>query len=155
MDDRSLIMAVASYASNGAAERDFLDVCGVRGASVGEVAAAVVEKGPDGSLRMDRHRFTASDPAQGAQLLGAALVVLAAPLGLRFLSSVILTQETWVAVTHVAAHFWQNVPRSQLHRMGDLLEARQAGIVVAAVDHTKQEVGELLASATACIVSAG
>ncbi len=39
--------------------------------------------------------------------------------------------------------------------MGDLLEARQAGIVVVSVDQTRQEVGRLLANATARIVSAG
>ena len=39
--------------------------------------------------------------------------------------------------------------------MGDLLEARQAGIVVVSVDQTTQEVGRLLGNATARIVSAG
>ncbi len=104
---------------------------------------------------MDRHHSAAPDSSWGGHLLGAALIVLAAPLGLRFLSSVIVNRESWVAVAHIAAHFWQNVPRSELHRMGDLLEARQAGIVVVSVDQTTQEVGRLLGNATARIVSAG
>ena len=148
MDDHCLIMAVASYASKSAAERDFGDV-------LDQVTAAIVEKGADGSLTMDRHHSAAPDSSWGGHLLGAALIVLAAPLGLRFLSSVIVNRESWVAVAHIAAHFWQNVPRSELHRMGDLLEARQAGIVVVSVDQTTQEVGRLLGNATARIVSAG
>jgi hypothetical protein len=141
-------MAVASYASKSAAERDFCDV-------LDQVTAAIVEKGADGSLTMDRHHCAAPDSSRGGHLLGAALIVLAAPLGLRFLPSVMVNPESWVAVAQTAAHFWQNVPRSELHRMGDLLEARQAGIVLVSVDQTTQEVGRLLGSATARIVSAG
>jgi hypothetical protein len=155
VDDHPLSMAVASYASKSAAERDFGDVCGKQGDSLGHVTAAIVEKGADGSLMMDRHHCAASDPSWGGHVLGAALIVLAAPLGLRFLSLVIVNRESWVAVAHVAARFWENVPRSELHRMGDLLEARQAGIVVVSVDQTKHEVGRLLGHATARIVSAG
>ena len=73
-------------------------------------------------------------------MLGAALVVLAAPLGLRFLSSVIVRPETWVAVAGLAAELWHNVPRAELHRMETLVEARQASLVVVSVDQTKQEV---------------
>ena len=148
MDEQPLIVAVASYASKSAAERDFADV-------LGEMTAVIVEKGADGCLTMDRHHSAAPDSSWGGHLLGAALIVLAAPLGLRFLSSVIVNGESWVAVAHIAARFWENLPRSELHRMGDLLEARQAGIVVVSVDQTTQEVGRLLGNATARIVSAG
>ena len=153
MDDHILIMAVASYASKDAAELDFAVLCGVHGAPLGQVGAAVVEKGPDGCLTMDRHHSTPSGPTAGGLLLGAALVVLAAPLGLRFLSSVIVRPETWVAVAGLAAELWHNVPRAELHRMETLVEARQASLVVVSVDQTKQEVETRLAQATARIVA--
>jgi hypothetical protein len=153
VDDHPLIMAVASYASKPAAECDFGEVCDVRRASHGPVGAAVIQKGADGSLTMDRHHSPASGPTCEGQLLGAALVVLAAPLGIRLLASANVTQETWLAVAHVAARFWENVPRSELHRMGTLLEARQAALVVVAANQTTPEVAQLLANATARIVT--
>jgi hypothetical protein len=153
VDDHPLIMAVASYASKPAAECDFGGMCDVSHMSRGPVAVAVLEKGADGSLTMQRHHSPAAGPTRGGQLLGAALVVLAAPLGLRFLASVIATRETWLAVAQVAARFWENVPRSELHRMGTLLEARQAALVVVSVNGTTPEVGQLLRNSTACIVT--
>ena len=91
-----------------------------RGGPPGQLTAAVVEKGADGYLTMDRHHSTPSGAARGGELLAAALVVLAAPLGLRFLSSVMATRETLVAVACLAAHFWQNVPKSEPPSHGDL-----------------------------------
>jgi len=152
VDDQPLIMAVASYASTPAAQHDFGDLCSTR-APLGRVTAAVVEKGADGYLTMERHHSTPSGAARGGELLAAALVVLAAPLGLRFLSSVMVTRETLVTVAYLAAHFWQNVPKSELHRMATLLEARQAALVVVSVDQTTAEVGRLFARADARIVS--
>lgn len=153
MDDHRLIMAVASYASKGAADEDFADLCGVQGAPLGQVTAALVEKGPDGCLTMGRHHSTPSGPTSGGRLLGAALVVLAAPLGLRFLSSVIVTRETWVTVVALVAQLWHNLPRSELHRMETLIEARQASLVVVSVDQTTHEVGQRLTRATVRIVA--
>ena len=141
------------YASKSAAEHDFAEVCSLQGAPLGQVTAALVEKGVDGSLTMDRHQSTPSGPASGGRLLGAALVVLAAPLGLKFLSSVIVTREMWVAVATLATQLWQNVPRSELHRMETLVEARQASLVVVSIDQTKHELGRRLAQATARIVA--
>jgi len=153
VDDHPLIMAVASYASKPAAERDFGEVCDVSHVSLGPVAAAVIEKGADGSLTMERHHSPTAGPTRGSQLLGAALVVLAAPLGLRFLASIVVTQETWLAVARMAAHFWENVPRSELHRMGTLLEARQAALVIVSINRTTPEVSQLLANSTSSIVT--
>jgi hypothetical protein len=149
VDDHLLIIAVASYASKGAAERDFGDVCGLQG----RVTAGVLEKGSDGALTMDGHHATPSYPTAGGHLLGAALVVLAAPLGLRFLLSLSVTSDIWTTVANRVDHLWQNVPRSELHRMETLVEARQAALVVLSVDRTEPEVGRRLEHATACIVT--
>ena len=149
MDDHLLIIAVASYASKSAAEQDFGDVCGLRG----RVTAAVLAKGSDGSLTMDGHHATPADPTAGGHLLGAALVVLAAPLGLRFLLSLRVTGDIWTTVANLVDHLWQNVPRSELHRMETLVEARQAALVVVSIDRTEPEVGRLFEHATACIVT--
>ena len=94
-----------------------------------------------------------ADPTAGGHLLGAALVVLAAPLGLRFLLSLRVTGDIWTTVANLVDHLWQNVPRSELHRMETLVEARQAALVVVSIDRTEPEVGRLLEHATACIVT--
>jgi hypothetical protein len=51
-----------------------------------------------------------------------------------------------------SSHFWHNIPKDDLRRMGDLLEAGQAALVVVAVDHTGEDIGALLSNATNKIV---
>ena len=80
MSDQAVVMAVAAYASKAAAERDFRALATAAGGQ-DRLTAALVEKGADGRLTVDRYHGPAGRPACGLALLGGALVVLAAPLG--------------------------------------------------------------------------
>ena len=86
--------------------------------------------------------------AWGGALLGAALAVIAAPVGIVFLHPVVTTRAGWARVATLVDHFWQNIPQETLHLMSNLLESSPAGLVIVAVDHTREEVGVLLSGAT-------
>src|SRR3954465_8702401 len=95
VSDQAIVMAVASYRSRAAAEHDFRSVCGKdHGGAPGDVAAAIVEKGADGPLTVGHHGI-AERFACGAAILGGALVVVAAPVGIVFLVPTIATKAAW------------------------------------------------------------
>jgi hypothetical protein len=68
--------------------------------------------------------------------LGRTLTTIAAPLGLLWLSQVVVTRAAWAGVAALVAHFWHHVPKAQLRNMSDLLEVSQAAVVVVALDGT-------------------
>jgi hypothetical protein len=49
--------------------------------------------------------------------------------------------------------FWQDVPQETLHMMTNLLESSPAGLVIVAVDRTREDIEALLSQATATIAT--
>jgi hypothetical protein len=153
MAERPTVLAVATYPDKSAAEADFRALWGGhREGDIDHVAAAVLEKGKDGKLHLDRHDSTAKDVAWGGALVGSALAVVAAPLAIVPLSVVTTQGVTWAGVFGIVGHFWHNIPKSQLLRMSELLESGQAALVIVAVDHTETDIAALLQNATESIV---
>jgi hypothetical protein len=153
VSDQAVVMAVAGYPSRTIAERDLEALCRAR--VVGgrpTVTAAIVEKGADGLLTIG-HQKTAERFAYGAVILGGALIVLAAPLGVFFLVQVLATKTAWAGVGAIVAHFWNNIPKAELRHMTDLLESTQAVLVVVALDLDHDEIEPFLAHSSTSIVS--
>jgi hypothetical protein len=154
VSDQPVVLAVASYPSRATAEVDFQAVSALkRQGGVGHVAAAVVEKGANGCLEMVRHHSTAMPLGFGVALLGSAITVVAAPLGITFLASLLATSAEWAGAARIIGRFWHEVPRDLLRRMGNLLEAGQTGLVVVAVDHRADFISPNLSHATTKIVT--
>ena len=151
MSDHTTVLAVASYRTKDAADRDFDAIRSKEGQL--DYAAAVLEKGADGTIILDRHRHAAADIASGDALLGAALDIIAAPVGIQLLAPAAATRGAWAGVAALVAHFWHNIPRNELFRMSNLLEAGQAALVIVAVDHTTEDVRSLLSNATTTLVT--
>jgi hypothetical protein len=153
VSDQAVVIAVAGYPTRRAARRDFQAVCGFDHDERAHLAAAVVEKGADGQLAIERHK-PLERIASGTALLGGALVVVAAPLGIKYLVSVLGTKVAWAGVGAVVAQFWNNVPKADLRRMTDLLEATQAALVVVALEQERGVITPLLTNASTSVVSA-
>jgi len=156
MAEHAVVVAAATYRSRAAATRDLRAVCD-EASSGGQasVAAAVLEKGAEGRLTVD-HLGPSPSPsrADGHELLlGAVLVVLAAPLGIHFLVPLARSGNTWSGIASLAGHLWHDVPRDQLRRMSALLEGGQAALVAVAVDRSGDELRAALRGAGTAVVT--
>jgi hypothetical protein len=150
MTDTQIVMAVASYPSRAAADNDFRALEAGQGHR--RVAVALVEKGADGQLTIDRYHCAPGEPAWEGAVLGSALTVVAAPVGISFLVPVVQTGATLGGVGAIARHFWTNIPKGQLSQMSDLMEGGQAALLVVAGDDSDEEIERRLSGATAKVV---
>jgi hypothetical protein len=154
MTDRTVVIAVASYRSRAAAQSDFRAVQGGSDPSgPRRLALALLEKGADGRLTIDRHFCSAAGPAWDGAVLGGALVVIAAPVGIAFLVAVVRSAAVLGGVSAIAAHFWNDVSKHQLRRMSELIEAEQAALLVVSADHERDALEAQLAGADARTVA--
>ena len=117
------------------------------------MAAAVLVKGIDGKLRVDRDDTTAPDLSWCGALIGGALAVVAAPLAVAPLSVVASQDGSWAGIGGVVEYFWHHIPKSQLLQMSDLIESGQAAVVIVAVDHRGSDIEALLRNATETVVT--
>ena len=153
MSNHDVVLTVASYASDSAARRDFDAVVGSRHRTNLHVAVAILHKGPDGARSIDRSNGTELEVPLAGALLGAALTVLAAPVGIALLPRVVAAPAGWAVVTALVTHFWQYVPQNTLHMMSNLLEEGPAGAVMVTVDQSGENIRTLLPGASATIVT--
>jgi hypothetical protein len=154
LSEHNVVMAVATYWSKADADRDFADVASLCRPDREHVAVAQVSKGGDGQLTMDRHAGSDTDQAWRRALLGAALATIAAPLGIQCLCPLAATRAAWGGIAALVGVFWQQLPKDRLHRMSDLLEARQAALVVVALDRAGDEIRTVLSGRASAILVA-
>jgi uncharacterized membrane protein len=150
MDDATpLVLGVATYGSRDGAVRDFHTVWGARHqGEYDHMAVAVLTKDARGELEVDRHDSTAKHLAWGGALLGAALTVVAPPVGVGMLAA----GGTLAGAGGIVGHFHHNIPKDTVRQMGDLLDSGQSGIVVVAVNHKGNDIEPLLENAEKKIV---
>lgn len=154
LTDHSVILGAAAYASEPAARRDFQALTRANDdVPTRHVAAAILHKGFDGTLTIDLDDVVEPGVPWGGAPLGAALTVLAAPLGLALLPPVVTAPTGWRPVTALVSQFWEQVAQETLHRMSELLESNPAGIVVAAIGVTADDVRAFLLGATTTIIA--
>jgi uncharacterized membrane protein len=156
MSNKPVTVAVATYANKAAAEQDFDALHGVKGeGQLDHLAVAVVVKGADGQLEIDRHNSSAKHAAWGTGVLGGALTVISAPLGIVFLGPLAATTAVWAGVGGLTGHFWRNIPKDEVRKMSDLLEAGDAGLVIVAVNPQGTDVAGLLTNADEVVAATG
>ncbi len=142
--DTPITLAVAVHTNPPHAREDFAAVWETRRATKGcHLAIAELARDAAGSLRVIRHKSTTTNVAWGMALLGAALVVVVAPAGARFLVSV----PTVVGAGAVASHLHRTIPRKKRVQAAGLLEGHDAGLVLLAVNRRPDDVEPLLSRA--------
>jgi hypothetical protein len=139
MSEHGVVVAVATYRSKREAERGLVAAAN-HGTEHAPIAGTLVEKGADGQLTIDAHHGPAMDVVWHGLLPGAAITAISAPLGIRLLVPIVPAPAAWTGVAALVAHFWHDIPKHQLRRMSDLIEACQAAVVVVALDHAEDDV---------------
>jgi len=154
MTDRPIVMAVASYRSKAAAEADFRALWPDEpDGTPRPIGAALVEKGANGRLTIDRHRCSQEPAECGGPVLGSALVAVAAPVGIRLLVTFVNSAAVLGGVGAITDHLWNSLPKDLLRQMSELLETAQAALVVVAADQTNETIEARLAGADEKVVA--
>jgi uncharacterized membrane protein len=154
MSDKPITIAVATYRDKASAEQDYDAIRGIKHqGQLDHLAIAFVEKDAKGELKIDRHDSTAKHLAWGGGVLGASLAVISAPLGIVFLGPLAATTAVWAGVGGLIGHFHRNIPKDDVRKMSDLLEAGEFGLVVVTVNPAGTDVEALLANAVDKVVA--
>ena len=146
--DTPITIAAAKYSTHDLAERDFDDVWAARGRDeFDHTAVAVLTKDSTGNLAVDRHDSTAKHLAWGGALLGAALVVVAPPVGAAALVG------SGAGAGALVGHFHHNIPKADVDAIADLLQSGQSGLIIVAVNKTGTDIKPLLQNADKTVVT--
>jgi uncharacterized membrane protein len=144
-----VVLAAAKYKTREDAEHGFKTVWGAKHeGEFDHMSLAVLTKDANGQLQEERHDSTTKHLAWGGIILGAALTVVAPPVGVGMLAGagVVGGAGAWVG------HFWHQIPKKDLMEISDLLESGQSAIVVVAVNHKKTDITPLLKDAEKSVV---
>ena len=148
MSNKPATVAVATYADKAHADLDYDAVRGAKSdGQLDHIAIAVVTKQADGGLKIDRHDSTAKHLAWGGGILGAAATVAFAPLGIVFLGPLVANTAVYAGAGGLVGHFWKNLPKDDVRKLGDTLDAGQYGILIVALNPQGTDVGALLTNA--------
>jgi uncharacterized membrane protein len=132
--DTRITLAAARYPDRSLAVEDFDRVWSARGSGeFDHTAVAVVAKGPDGKLDIDRHDSTTKHLAWA----GAGLAVVAPGVGVA----------VGAGAGAIVGHFHHNIPKDKIREARDLLVSGQAGLIVVAVNKQGTDIEPLLPNA--------
>ena len=139
-----ITLATARYSDRDGAVNDFKAVWDARkGGEFDHTAVAVLTKDESGKLQVERHDSTAKHLTWGGAILGAALTVVAPPVGASMLAGAGAVGGAGALV----GHFHHNIPKADVEEAGDLLESGQSGLIVVAVNRKGSDIQPLLANA--------
>ena len=143
-------LAAARYNDRDGAVNDYHVVWGARHeGEFDHMALAVLTKDASGNLQVERHDSTAKHLAWGGALLGAALVVVAPPVG----AGVLAAGGAVGGAGAIVGHFHHNIPKKDVEAAGDLLESGQSGLIVVAVNRRGEDIAPLLEHAEKTVVT--
>ena len=140
-----MVLAGATYASRDDAVEAFEIVWGARHqGEFDHMDVAVLAKDADGEMQVERHDSTAKRMAWGGALLGAALVVVAPPVGI---AAVAAGGGALAGTGGIVGHFWHNIPKEKLGEVSELIQSGEAALVIVAVNHKGTDIAPLLENA--------
>ena len=125
-----MVLAGASYASRDDAVEAFKIVWGARHqGEFDHMDVAVLAKDANGELQVERHDSTAKHFAWGGALLGAALVIVAPPVGI---AAIAVGAGAVAGAGGIVGHFWNNIPKEKLGEVSELIHSGEAALVIVA-----------------------
>ncbi|WP_345802912.1 hypothetical protein AAIB33_07470 [Microbacterium sp. AZCO] len=153
MSDKPVSVAAATYPDKDAAITDYEAIRHAkRHGGYDHLAIAVVVKGADGTLKVDRHDTSAHHLAWGGAILGATLAVLVPPIGFATLAGATASTAVLSGAGGIIGHFHQNIPKEVVGQINQMLESGDAGLIVVAVNPKGTDLTPLLAGAKDKIV---
>ena len=105
------------------------------------MALAVLTRGEDGQLQVERHDTTTKHLAWGGLAIGAALTVVCPPAGIAALAA---GGAAGAGIGAWIGHFWNTIPKDEIQEIGHLLDDGESGIIVVTVNPKQTDIVPLL-----------
>jgi len=141
MSDKPLFIYAATYADAAGAEADYETLVELHAAKlVGTYDVALVTKGADGKVHVEKHEKPTQHGAWGGIAVGAAIGVLAAP-------AVIPAALVGGLIGGLGGHFKAGISRHDAKELGDVIEAGQATLVVIGESRLEEQLDKALTRA--------
>jgi uncharacterized membrane protein len=141
MSKRSVFVYAATYADEAAAEADYDALTQLHAAKlVGTYDVALVTKGADGKVHVEKHEKPTQHGAWGGAAVGAAIGVLAAP-------AVVPAALVGGAIGGLGGHFKKGISRDDAAELGDLIDAGQATLLVIGESRLEERLDKALTRA--------
>lgn len=134
-----LVLAAARYASRDDAVEAFNIVWRARHqGEFDHMDVAVLTKDATGKLQVERHDSTAKHFAWDGALTGAALAIVAPPVGIAAVAA------GGAAAGGMIGHCWHTISKEKLREISELLHSGEPGLLVVTVNHKGTGITPLL-----------
>jgi uncharacterized membrane protein len=120
----AVFIYIGTYPDEAAARADYDVVKDLHAAgAVGTYDASVVTKDDSGKVHVNKDEMATRHGAWGGAAVGALVGILFPP-------AIIGTAVVGAAVGGVGGHLWRGMSRSDVKEFGDLIDSRQAALVI-------------------------
>jgi uncharacterized membrane protein len=130
----SVFIFIGTYPNEAQAQSDYQVIKDLHSAgAVGTYDAAVVSKGQNGDVHVNKDEMATRHGAWGGAAVGAAIGILFPP-------AIIGTAAVGAAIGGVSGHLWRGMSRADVKDLGELLDTGQAALVVVGESSVKEAV---------------
>ena len=156
MSTKTTVLAVGTYHDLDDADADADRVMQLHhSGALGHVATGIVTRGSTGVLEIHRRDTSARHLAIGGAMLGAALGILAPPLGAVALAgyagvaatTAVIDATVLAGLGGATGHLWHAIPKSDIRELGDMIDGCETALVVVAVDKSQTDLAQAMTSA--------
>jgi uncharacterized membrane protein len=120
----AVFIYIGTYPSEAAARADYDVVKDLHAAgAVGTYDAGVVTKDDAGKVHVNKDEMATRHGAWGGAAVGALVGILFPP-------AILATAAVGAAVGGVSGHLWRGMSRADVKELGDIIDARQAALVI-------------------------
>jgi uncharacterized membrane protein len=109
------------------------------------LAVAVLSKGANGRLELERHDSSAKHRAWGGAMLGGVLTLVAPPVGAAAMAA---GAGAGAGAGGLVSHFRHTLPKDDVREISNLLEVGESGLIVVAVNPQGTDIAPLLGGAS-------
>jgi len=145
MSDKPVFIYAATYANPADAEADYEGLLELHAAKlVGTYDVALVTKDDDGKVHVRKHEKPTQHGAWGGIAVGAAIGVLATP-------AVVPAALVGGAIGGLGGHFRKGIARGDAKKLGDLIDAGEATLLVIGESRLEEQLEKALTRAEKAI----
>jgi uncharacterized membrane protein len=141
MSDRPVFIYAATYADRTAALGDYDSLVELHAEKlVGTYDVALITKGPDGKVHVEKHEKPTQHGAWGGIAVGAVVGILFPP-------SVLGAAAVGGVVGGVGAHLRRGISRGDAKELGELLDGGEAALIVIGESRLEEQLDKALTRA--------